>query len=130
MGYDDGECVECRCENNGGNVHADTRNYICGECLQNISKTTRAMDMRLIRVLKDNMHNGDSTCDRCNQTCTLGFSVSVCEEHDKKVRSDENKCGHLDNKSKWAYSSDEESSEEDDDLWHKKNMCLDFFQQI
>jgi hypothetical protein len=86
MGYDDGECVECRCELNGGNTSEYTRYNICPGCLNEISYYTCAMDYRLLDVLKNNMDLGSNTCDRCTQVCTIHYNVSVCQYHyDKRV---------------------------------------------
>lgn len=83
MGYDDGECVECRCDLNGGNNSTDLRYNMCLGCLHEVSKDTAAMDHRLLYVLKDHMEYsyGNFKCDRCGEDCTVYFNVSVCKIH-------------------------------------------------
>lgn len=97
MGYDDGECVQCRLENHGGNVDTSYRAKMCLECMHFLSKDSPAMDHRLIQVLRGHLVLGEVTCYRCaigaaegtrDNHASISFDVSVCKQccPDKKYR--------------------------------------------
>lgn len=89
MGYDDGECVECRLERNGGNVEEYARYNLCMGCLHEYAKDSAAMDGRLFHVLKDNMSYG-AACDNCGCCNSIVFEVSACEHHyNQRLRMDD-----------------------------------------
>jgi hypothetical protein len=79
MGYDDGECVQCRLEH-GGNRIAINRYNLCMGCLHEYTKTSTRMDGRLMAVLQDNM-NLYTVCSVCKCDSSIVFNVSVCEDH-------------------------------------------------
>lgn len=78
MGYDDGECLQCRLIHNGGNTPEYARLDICLGCLHEFAKDSGAVDYRLISVLKENIGSGKCFLCRCR---SIVFNVSACELH-------------------------------------------------
>lgn len=81
MGYDDGECVECRFIYSGGNVPTDNRADVCLACIQHMSFDSAAADGRLVNVLKERFCYGRTSCGRCGAECTLYVDISICASH-------------------------------------------------
>jgi len=81
MGYDDGECVICRLELNGGNNSTKNRAIVCLLCIHHLSENSGAVDNRLVSVMKNHLDYGHTTCERCSGECTIWFNVSACSDH-------------------------------------------------
>jgi hypothetical protein len=78
MGYDDGECVQCRLER-GGNNATKRRENICFGCLSELIDKSDNLDYRLLSVLKHNMSTYGDSCYRCETTCKGAVNVSTCD---------------------------------------------------
>jgi len=80
MGYDDGECIQCRLVRDGGNVDAKKRGNLYLSCLHDFSSKSGVVDGRLVQVLKEKMGYGTSNCYLCGQGCKIWVDASICDE--------------------------------------------------
>jgi len=123
MGYDDGECVVCRLNFNGGNTDKQERANVCLGCIHTFSESSHAADNRLIYVLKDRLQCGYGDkikCEICRKHCTIWMSISACRHH-LEAEKDAEKDSEKDSEKESEESSEEGSGGEPS--WESPIYC-------